>query len=348
LTRLESTAKAGYWPTPPEVVSRVAALIGHAQHGARQAVRLLDPCCGTGEALRQLTNAIGGESYGVEIADDRYAEAHGLLDHALHASAFGVRLANGAFSCLFLNPPYAHDEQAKRLEHAFLTMLSRALCAGGLLLYVVPQQRLATSARYLAGHYSDLACYRFPDGEYEAFQQVVLFGRKREAPVAAADLKATVDEWSTAALPELPPAGLGGPRYALPALTPGEVLFTSQFFDPDEAAREARRAGLWANAALAERLWPPEERPVMPLMPLRKGHLAVLIAAGFLNNIQLRAGKRRVLVKGRTYKELVRVYSPDPEVEVRREVLRTSVMTLDLRSGDFEVIEGASGEETAA
>src|SRR5690606_11515454 len=147
-------------------------------------------------ALRQLTDAIGGESYGIEIADDRYAEAHGLLDHALHASAFGVRLANGAFSCLFLNPPYDYDEEAKRLEHAFLTTMTRALCPGGLLVFIVPQRRLAVSARYLAGHYRDLACYRFPDHEYEAFQQIVLFGVKRAEPVADADLRNAVERWA--------------------------------------------------------------------------------------------------------------------------------------------------------
>ncbi len=124
------------------------------------------------------------------------------------------------------------------------------------------------------------------------------------------------------------------------------MLFASQFFDPEVAAQQARQSGLWASPALAERLWPAEERPVRPLMPLRRGHLAVLIAAGFLNNILLEAGPstgsgqapRRILVKGRTYKEMVPVDSGDPDVEVEREVLRTSVMALDVRTGRFEVI----------
>src|SRR3989337_4288791 len=76
-----------------------------------------------------------------------------------------------------------------------------------------------------------------------------------------------------------------------------------------------------------------EARRVRPLMPLRRGHLAVLIAAGFLNNILLEADGRRILVKGRTYKEMVPVESGDPDVEVERELLRTSVMALDVRSG---------------
>lgn len=113
----------------------------------------------------------------------------------------------------------------------------------------------------------------------------------------------------------------------------------SAIFGPAAAAEEARFSGLWTNPVLAGRLWPAEERRVRPLMPLRRGHLAVLIAAGFLNNILLEAGGRRVLVKGRTYKETIPVESDDPDVEIEREVLRTSVVALDLRSGRFEVIE---------
>ncbi len=174
MARLESVAVAGYFATPSSVVERVAALIRPARPAARQAVRLLDPCCGTGAALRQLADAVGAETYGIEIEGQRAEEARQALDHVLHASAFAVRLAHDAFSCLFLNPPYDHDDESKRLEHAFLTALTRALCSGGLLVFIVPQRRLALSARYLAGHYTRFACYRFPDQEYADFRQVVL------------------------------------------------------------------------------------------------------------------------------------------------------------------------------
>ncbi len=337
--RLEGVAKAGYYPTPPSVVERVAALIRPAHPTARQAVRLLDPCCGTGAALRQLADVVGGETYGIEIARDRWQEAEAILDHALSASAFAVRLAHDAFSCLWLNPPYDYDDEAKRLEHAFLTTMSRALCPGGLLVFIVPQKRLAVSARYLAGHYTRLACYRFPDPEYADFRQVVLLAVKRDGPVGGDGQSQQIEAWAAEPLPELPPAGSAEPLYDLPALPAGPVLFASQFFDPAVAAQQARQSGLWPSPALAERLWPAEERPVRPLMPLRRGHLAVLIAAGFLNNILLEADGRRILVKGRTYKEMVPVDSGDPDVEVEREVLRTSVMALDVRTGRFEAIE---------
>ena len=79
-------------------------------------------------------------------------------------------------------------------------------------------------------------------------------------------------------------------------------------------------------------------------MPLRRGHLALLIAAGLLNNCVLRDGERSVLVKGRTFKELVAIESDDEEVEIQREVIRTSVTVLDLVTGDFQVVEQVGGE----
>jgi len=141
----------------------------------------------------------------------------------------------------------------------------------------------------------------------------------------------------------LPVAGTTKQPRALPVLPAGDVLFTSFTFDTAEAAAEARRSGVWTHAALTERLWPPVQRKVRPLMPLRRGHLAVMVAAGFLDSVVLHSGQQRLLVKGRTYKESISVYSPDPEVEVEREVMRTSVTVLDLRTGDIEVIDtGAS------
>jgi hypothetical protein len=74
-------------------------------------------------------------------------------------------------------------------------------------------------------------------------------------------------------------------------------------------------------------------------MPLRKGHLALLIAAGLLNNVVLNHDGQRVLVKGRTYKEVVPIESADEAVEIEREVLRTSLMAVDLNTGALQVID---------
>ena len=67
-------------------------------------------------------------------------------------------------------------------------------------------------------------------------------------------------------------------------------------------------------------------------MPLRRGHLAMLVAAGFLDNLELEAEGRRIVVKGRTSKEMILVETT-PEKEIYRERLRTSIVALDLHGG---------------
>lgn len=342
MARLESMARAGYYPTEPRVTAALAAHLSAAPGRGTRTVRLLDPCADTGEAAATIAAALGAERYGIELNEERATEAGARLDHVLATSAFTVRLAHGAFSCLFLNPPYADDGEHRRLEHAFLTGLTRALCPGGVLVFLVPPRRLAVSARYLASHYADFRAYRFPDPEYAAFRQLVLFAtRKIQAspdPVARGRLEA----WGDGALPPLPDTPTG-PPLRVPALPDGEVLFASLVFDPLQAAAEARRRGAWVQPQLTEQLWPADERPVRPLMPLRRGHLALLIAAGMLNNVVLTAHGQRVLVKGRTHKELPVVEGGDEDTRIEREVLRTSIVVLDLESGAIEVINQAGG-----
>ena len=90
---------------------------------------------------------------------DRAEEARELLDRALACDLFATSIANGVFGVLLLNPPYDYDSEDKRTEHAFLTHTTRYLADGGLLVFIVPKQRLSVSARYLASHYRDLHCW---------------------------------------------------------------------------------------------------------------------------------------------------------------------------------------------
>lgn len=78
-------------------------------------IRALDPCAGTGEALAVIASALGAETYGSELHDGRAKAASERLDRVLHTSAFSTRLAHGAFSLLFANPPYDQDTETRRL-----------------------------------------------------------------------------------------------------------------------------------------------------------------------------------------------------------------------------------------
>ncbi len=337
--RLAAQAKGGYYPTPERVVDLIADLI-HTPTGyyyrERETLRVLDPCCGAGDALQRLAerldrpNSIPIETYGVELHRDRAEEAEKRLNRALSADLFATSIANGAFGLALVNPPYDWDKVDKRVEHAFLTQCTRYLAESGLLVFIVPRRRLSYSARYLSTHYGRMRCWAFPAPERDLFDQVVLFGYRKTDPVPDAPAEKRVLEWALGE-PE-PLRSYPHPEYT-PATTPsGDVLFATRAVDPVSAATEARRSGLWTNTEITDTLWPARDKRTRPLMPLRRGHMAMLVAAGFLDNLVLESDGKRILVKGRTSKEMVMV-EDSPEKEVHRERLTTTVVALDLDDG---------------
>ena len=342
--RLAAMAKGGYYPTPERVVDLIADLIHTPTsyyHRNMETLRILDPCCGAGDALQRLAerldrpNAISIETYGVELHRDRAQEAERHLDRVLAVDLFTTSIANGAFGLLLLNPPYDWDSEDKRTEHSFLTQTTRYLAENGLLVFIVPRQRLAVSARYLSTYYGRVRCWAFPVPEREQFDQVVLMGYRKADPVPDAAAESMVMEWSLGE-PE-PLRSQPYPEYTPATTQSGDVLFATRTVDPVAAAVEARRSGLWASTEITDSLWPAKDNRTRPLMPLRRGHMAMLVAAGFLDNLVLESEGRRILVKGRTSKEMVMVEDA-PEKEVHRERLVTTVVALYLEDGEIEDI----------
>ena len=349
MARPSSVITGHFFPTPERVVAALGRLLPRPVVGGRRVVRLLDPCAGTGAPAAAIGAALGAQTFGVELNEDRAAEARGRLDRVLSCDAFATRLANGAFSVLFCNPPYHDDAEKLRLEHRFLQHLTRALCQGGVLVFLIPQRRLELSARYLANHYDRLAAWRFPDPEWAAFGQIVLVGAKKPWAAPDAAVERQVRAWSgedLPVLPDSPPVGTSLPP--VPTAPAGDVLFASAIPDPQAAAAECRRAGAWALPQVAEALWPPDERPVRPLMPLKKAHLGALTASGFVNNTLLEHEGERVLVKGRTVKVLVRRESEDERTIVERERHVTTITVLHLDTGALLTVGQSERDSGAA
>lgn len=341
-----------FYPSPDLVVDYLAHWLTPAPGAG--VIRLLDPCAGMGAAAAQLAAALGAETYGIELNAERGAACAATLTHTLIGSCFEMQVATSSFSLMLLNPPYtATGDADRRLEQAFLAATTRALAPDGVLLFLIMQRWLGASARYLAAHYAQLQVYRFPDPEFAQWRQIVVVGTRK--PRAARDEAAAA--WLTglvtADLPPLPPAPPAGlAPYRVPRLPQGSIRFCSAQPTAEQLLADLTASGgAWGKPLLRSQLWPAPTatRAVQPLMPLRTGHLAMLLAAGLLDNLVLAAGDERLLLKGRVVKEFVEVEVDDDKGEVREiERIHTELTTLDLTSGRLTQITTGAGDPGAS
>jgi len=339
--RLAARAKAGFYPTPPSVVERITGWIRLSSEPAEGPclLRVLDPCCGLGGPLEQITEYTGAKSYGIELDRHRASNSEERLTAVLRADALTARISVNAFSLLFLNPPYDQDERS-RLEHRFLLQSTSWLAPKGLLIYIIPQGRYhEVTLRHLTSWYEGIRIFRFPDQEYGRFRQTVLFAVKRPRAALDPNLLEQMRATLRGELPELPVEG--SPVYSLPPVSGESLLFRSGEVGPEEALPEIDHHGVWRMPEVAENLEPGKSREtVRPLMPLRQGHLAQLIAAGFINNQVLEKNGKRLLIKGRTVKSAVKLPAEDENTEIERDVIRTTITALDEKGRWIEIGEG--------
>jgi predicted RNA methylase len=330
--RLEAQAKAGFYPTPSKVVDIIKTWIGEKTPGPR---RLLDPCCGTGDPAAQIATAAGCDTYGVEINTDRAKAAKNLLSKVVAGNLFTVRARPGAFSILYLNPPYDFDAEDGRTELSFLKHTLPYLTPRGLLLFVVPQKRITPRiARVLSAYFEDLKVRRFSADEFQAFGQIVIAGFKKVRAEIDGEVLASLTQIQSMDLPEIHRKEFS---FTVPAVG-RDFFIRSSEFGPDELAEELKESSLWKEPALGLLEEDGQTRPAsQPLMPPRKAHLAMLIAAGLINNQILEANGKRLLIKG-TSKKVIDRFEEETEKGIKiteRERIVTQINAFDLKTGEY-------------
>ncbi len=318
--RIHGRIKMGHYPTPPRVVELIRNYLCFPPGQFSS----LDPCCGEGDALAGLVAETSAITYGVELDHQRAEESKSRLHHVLRCGIEETRIQHSSCSLLLLNPPYdelALEEEAntktERQERAFLRMTVPYLIPGGVLVYIIPQNRLdKTIARLLASRFERIHVSRFPDPEYGDFKQIVVLGVKKASN--------TLDEEEALRLQSLPKMELSPLSdkaemvYALPAsgpLTP----FRSILVDPEELKKHMTQSCLWKRfAALTARS---DLRIPRPPLPLHSGHLGLLLAAGKLDGI-MGTGEDSHLVKGSVRKITTVMQEIKGEVLEERELDR--------------------------
>ena len=222
-----------------------------------------------------------------------------------------VMLRNQAFSLLYLNPPYdwsvRNDEvsASERHEKIFLKDTIKYLMPGGVLVYLIPQARLdKTIAKILAYRFDDVRVFRFPDKEYRAFKQVVVFGVLKKKPELDDRLIQYLTDvgQSKAIIHSIENANCDYAVLPSPAIK--NFLFRTIRIDPIELEIEIKKFGL--NAKINQMVWPMSlSEKIKPIMPLRHGHLAQLLACGMMNGVVFdKDGANPLVVKGITRKEV--------------------------------------------
>jgi len=276
--------KLGFFPLPVPEAARLRNFLAFASEFSA-----LDPCVGDGVAFNHLLDGLTAHRYGIEIDANRAEQARTVGIETLQTNTMDVRCSPEAFSLLYLNPPYdweSGESNNQRLELVFLEHTYRWLRPGGVLLFVIPQLRLAKCARLLSEHFTELRVLGLTEPSCVQYKQIVVLGtrRKRHAKISDAALLEIVRYLETLATKsELEPLGdTAEGRYEVPAS--GPAVLTNMGIPLDEVEDLLLESAAYRQAS---RVLLPKVNDVRgrPLTPLHGGHVGLLCTAGMLNGV---------------------------------------------------------------
>jgi hypothetical protein len=299
MARNASRIKLGYYPLPPAEGARLRQLLDFAPGASA-----VDPCAGTGAAIHQLTEGSQVELHGVELDAARAAAAAASGIRTVHGNVFDAVGKSESFSFLYLNPPYDSEIGSldnKRMEYLFLEHCFRWLIEGGVLLMVVPQERLDSAIPLLAGNFTNLRFYRLSDPEAERFDQGALLGQRQRKRMRGehydrnrADLVKMV--WRR----DMPVLTSAESPYSVPPSSPAPLVYRGLPLDAIEDLMPASPVWKQVEPFLVPR---EEVRGGRPITPLHAGHVGLLCTAGLLNGV-FGQGSERHIARWRTVKSV--------------------------------------------
>jgi hypothetical protein len=292
--------------------------------------RILDATCFEGAALRLLGKQWNCDTYGVEPTSAAIGASYGAT-RVVQDDLRSVRVAKGSMSAVMGVLPHGGSNLSQRDHSVFVLRLLEALAPGGMAVVLGPVGAFDKGLCTTLTHRLDpMDVFALPliDGAVIAVGLGVSAPRRGGMP---GRLAACIAEGRLPPFQDLP-----APLGPLP-VPDGEFYFGPRFPSYAELAEMAREHGVWEAPAFAEELAALPPRPLRPLMPLRRGHLALLIAAGMFDNLIVQRDGRRIALKGRTYKEPQTAV--DDGCQRVRYRFRTTVSALDLTTGDLSLLQ---------
>ncbi len=334
MARLQAKSKLLYYPTPISVAIFIATYFSTVG----KKLRIVDPCCGTGDAIREIADRIVGAPgtektvLGIELSYARAEEAKKVIDRVLPVSFYNVATANALWpqhsvSLLFNNPPYDWSEYEETLEGGtkrrarhewlFVTMSTPKVIPGGTQVILVPRMMLGATeylgkgqegrmARHLLGWYEQVHIYKFPDPDYDRFKQVAIFavGKRARYQIPLKDdvdrIVAMADEAA-----DIPVLGAGCGQFLLPDVS-GPFRFEYVPANPVDLINQAKKYSPLGNSDYQRATYVRYNgAPINPAVPINIGHLTLLIAGNETGTIEVKDAEtgKRLLMKGSSRKE---------------------------------------------
>lgn len=365
MARLEAQSKLLYYPTPESIVKQIATWFSPV---GDRFVRLADPCCGKGLALYELKNTLAphGETWGVELSYERARQAQALLDKVLKVSFYDVvapgKWSDRSVSLMFNNPPYdwSHYEEIvngikRRIRHEalFIDYATRKIFPGGHHVIIIPKKMLGNKeylgspekvARHLLGWYEDIKIYRFPDGEYEKFSQVVVFALNKRDKYQAPK-KEAMDEIIVLANPEvdIPIICDGTGEYKLPTAPTQGVKLTYTPVNPKDIYRIVKATNPIETPDYYKNTYVrPNGASFNPAVPLSLGHIAMMVTGQETGNIVLEDENGQAMIMKGMSKKAVDVIAHD-KTDSNGEYIGTAVTEKEKYISTLSIVH-ANGE----
>lgn len=350
MSRNQSRLKLGYFPLNLTEARRIRAILRFPYDAC---ATVLDPCAGTGEALAAITEGARILRYGIELDSFRAASAKAICDQVVQGNCFDAHCAVESFGLVFLNPPYdfeCSEGHSERTERLFLEHCHRWLQPGGVLVMVIPAQRVAACSQVLAVHFRETSIYRLTEPDSERYNQVVVFGirRTRQERDRTKDIEVSREKgrlWQLVSnQQDLPPLS-GDPdrAYAVPAGKPTTLIYQGLPLDAIEDMLPASAAYRQAGRILFA---PRTNLTGRPLTPLHAGHVAILAVSGSLDGLFGR-GDDRHLACWSSEKATDRFEETDEQgiTTIRERERFTQALTLLYADGRAAILREGKGHE---
>jgi hypothetical protein len=284
--------KMGYYPLPESEGTKLRALLSFSQTAS-----VVDPCVGQGTALKLVTSSAPVRLYGIELDADRAQTAQINGISTVQGNGFDAVAKSESFSLLYLNPPYDSEIGSvanNRMERLFLEHTYRWLVPEGVLVLIIPFERLHDCAGVLASQFGRLTVLRMVDEESVRFRQIAVIGVRRNIRgVALEDNKRLLQSISPyGSFQALPPLTTEtSTLYFVPPS--GEAILTYRGLPYDELEDLLPRSGAWKQTIPF--LMPQEDVATgRPITPLHGGHVGLLCTAGLLNGVFGEADERHI------------------------------------------------------